>query len=289
MNTLNRLTCARSYKITEYVNWKRLTVKYWLEYAAKVQQDFKFSIVVGEASDYLQTAHQPTLDWREHKRVDAIFRGDELLVEMLVHQIVRTRSTKRLATLRAAFAALSFCHVRLDEAKPALHVTFNNNNNNDNNNRPSVSESLWILIDFYSGLFQVLVPHSLSQLTAASGGVGVGVGGGGTSLKQSLEACINGDLKQLASVLMRVRVSLLLKRCESLAQCRGFRCTDQLAILYYVNDETHDLYAKLDKARLFVELKRHENVYIVGVFASLSLSHSLTHSLISQLDISKKN
>ena len=31
MNSLNRLTLARFYKITEYSNWKKLTVKYWLD------------------------------------------------------------------------------------------------------------------------------------------------------------------------------------------------------------------------------------------------------------------
>ncbi len=73
--------------------------------------------MVADASDFLQTTHQPTLDWREHKRVDTIFRGDELLVEMLVLQIVRIRSVKRLSALQSAFASLSFCTARLDESK----------------------------------------------------------------------------------------------------------------------------------------------------------------------------
>ena len=33
MNILNRLTFGKFYKISEYSNWKKLTVKYWLEYS----------------------------------------------------------------------------------------------------------------------------------------------------------------------------------------------------------------------------------------------------------------
>ncbi len=95
MIVLNRLTYGRYYKIIEYTNWKRLTVKYWLDYS-KNQYDFKFTIYVAENSDYLQTSHYPQLHWREHRSIDSIFKTDELLIEKLVHQIIKFRSKKRL-------------------------------------------------------------------------------------------------------------------------------------------------------------------------------------------------
>lgn len=33
MNSLNRLTTKKFYVITEYINWKKLSIKYWLEYS----------------------------------------------------------------------------------------------------------------------------------------------------------------------------------------------------------------------------------------------------------------
>ncbi len=33
MSNLNRINGGKFYKICEYVNWKSLTVKYWLEYS----------------------------------------------------------------------------------------------------------------------------------------------------------------------------------------------------------------------------------------------------------------
>ena len=33
MNVLNRLTFGKFYKISEYSNWKKLTVNYWLDYS----------------------------------------------------------------------------------------------------------------------------------------------------------------------------------------------------------------------------------------------------------------
>lgn len=62
----------------------------------KKSEDFKFTISVGENSDYLQTTHYPQLHWRDHKNIDLIFKTDELLIEKIVHQIIKFRSKKRL-------------------------------------------------------------------------------------------------------------------------------------------------------------------------------------------------
>ena len=52
------------------------------------KKDFKFTICVGENSDYLQTSHYPPLNWRDHRHVDTILRSDELVIEKLVHKIM---------------------------------------------------------------------------------------------------------------------------------------------------------------------------------------------------------
>lgn len=99
MNSLNRMTLGRFYKITEYSNWKKLTIKYWLDYSSKSQYDFKFTIFTNENSDYLQTNHYPPLNWRDHRNIDSIFRTDELLIEKIIYQIIKYRSKKRLMVI----------------------------------------------------------------------------------------------------------------------------------------------------------------------------------------------
>ncbi len=126
MNSLNRLTFARFYKITEYVNWKKLTVKYWLDYSKNQYGlenntfkpwkfinidyklhllDFKFSIFTNENGDFLQTSHYPPLHWRDHKNIDSIFRTDVLLIEKVIHNIVKYRSIKRLMVIKKTQSA----------------------------------------------------------------------------------------------------------------------------------------------------------------------------------------
>ena len=240
INHLNRVTFGRYYKIVEYSNWKRLTVKYWLEYSTKNQYDFKFSISVGENSDFLQTNHSPQLNWRDHKNIDTILRTDELLIEKLVHQIIKFRSKKRLLEIQSAFEKITYCKTCLNETKPALEINFFVTKN--------YNESLWIMIDFYSGLYQVFLPSGLQSSSL---------------IKNSIESCINSDMKKLESCLINLRVKLILKRCELLAASYGFSCFDELSILSFQNDDIFQFYSKLEKNRLFIELKKQDKIFIM--------------------------
>ncbi len=119
MSNLNRINGGKFYKILEYVSWKSLTVKYWLEYSKNqygkklklfyfcltenflilfliLKKDYKLTIYIGENSDFLQTNHYPILNWRDHKNIDDILRKDDLLIEKILHHIIKHRSITRL-------------------------------------------------------------------------------------------------------------------------------------------------------------------------------------------------
>ena len=120
MSNLNKINGSRFYRIMEYSNWKKLTVKYWLDYSKNqygnkqiveidlilnfnlfnLIKDFKFSIFIGENGDFLQTTHYPFLNWRDHKNIDEILKKDDLLIEKVIHSIIKYRSKKRLIVSR---------------------------------------------------------------------------------------------------------------------------------------------------------------------------------------------
>jgi hypothetical protein len=72
-------------------------------------------------------------------------------------------------------------------------------------------------------------------------------------------------MKNLEQLLLNLRLYLLLKRCQSLIQSYGFKCDDDLCIVAYSNNEQQVFFAKLEKNRLFIELKKQERMYIVRV------------------------
>lgn len=45
MRVLNSLTMDRFFKISEYLNWRRLTVKYWLDYS-KTEYGILYNLLV---------------------------------------------------------------------------------------------------------------------------------------------------------------------------------------------------------------------------------------------------
>ena len=194
---------------------------------------------MGENSDYLQTSHYPPLYWRDHKNIDLIFKTDELLIEKIVHQIIKFRSIKRLIEVQASFKSIHYCASTLVEEKPALNVKFFLSKYQ--------YESLWILIDYYSGLFQVVIPHSASN----------------SHFKVAIENCMNSDLKKLEPILLELRIWLVLKRCEILAQSYGFKCSDELYLASFLSDDLSQVYSKLEKNRIFIELKKQDKVFIM--------------------------
>lgn len=58
---------------------------------------------------------------------------------------------------------------------------------------------------------------------------------------------------------------LLLKRCETLIKTYGFKCYDDLYIVSFADATLSNLYSKLEKNRLFIELKKQEKIIIVSL------------------------
>ena len=188
----------------------------------------------------MQTSHYPPLHWRDHKNIDLIFKTDELLIEKIVNQIIKFRSKKRLIEVQSAFKSINYCTTTLVEEKPALNIKFFSSKYQ--------YESIWLMIDYYSGLFQIIMPHSAFS----------------SSFKSSLENCLNTDLKKLENLLLDARIWLLLKRCEIIAQTYGLKCSDELYLAAYSSDEIARVYSKFDKSpRIFIELKKQEKVFIM--------------------------
>ncbi len=182
MTNLSRINGGRFYRLVEYTNWKKLTVKYWLDYS-KNQFDFKFTIFIGDNSDFLQTTHYPFLNWRDHKSVDEILKTDELYIEKVVNSIIKYRSRKRLIELQTSLAKIEFSQSTLYDQKPAIKLQFFDSQ--------LKKECIWISIDYYTGLFKCIIQNSAlaDDLT----------------LKSSFEECLNSESKNLETVLQKIR------------------------------------------------------------------------------------
>ncbi|CAF0796799.1 unnamed protein product [Brachionus calyciflorus] len=230
------LNLSRFYKITKYEKCKMFTVEYWLEYPNK---NYTFTICVGENSDFLQTTHNPLLHWRDHKNIDLIFKSGELMIEKIVHQIIKFRSKKRLMEVQFMFEQFPYCKAVLIEDKPAVQIQFIISN--------FQKETLWIMIDYYKGQFQCIFPHSILNL----------------KLKNSLEECLNSDFRKLEPFLLNLRIWLLLRRCETIIRSYGFRCHEELHITSFASNDLMNMYNKLEKNKIFVELKKQEKIFIV--------------------------
>jgi hypothetical protein len=166
------------------------------------------------------------LHWRDHRNIDLIFKTDELLIEKIVHQIIKFRSKKRLIEVQSAFDRLKYCTTTLVEEKPALNIKFFTSKYD--------YESLWLMIDYYSGLFQIVMPHSSFN----------------AHFKASLETCMNSDLAKLDEILTDVRIWLLLKRCETLAQSYGFKCSDELYLASFASAQMSQVYGEMDTKKI---------------------------------------
>lgn len=152
MSNLNYVNGGRFYRIFEYTNWKKLTVRYWLDYSKNQFDDFKFTIFIGENSDFLQTTHYPFLNWRDHKNIDEILKTDDLYIEKVINSIIKYRSKKRLTEIQSYFAKVNFCKSILYEQKPAIKIQFFDSK--------LKKQSIWISIDYYTGLFKCLIQNS---------------------------------------------------------------------------------------------------------------------------------
>ncbi|RMZ95698.1 mediator of RNA polymerase II transcription subunit 14-like [Brachionus plicatilis] len=235
------VSLSRFYKIVKYEKCKMFTVEYWLEYPNK---SFTFTICVGENSDFLQTIHGPALHWRDHKNIDLTFRSGELLIEKIVHQIIKFRSKKRLVEVQSLFEQYSYCKSTLIEDKPAIKVQFKISN--------FQTETLWIIVDYYKGHFQVVFPHSALNI----------------KLKLIIEECLNSDCKKLDSFLLNLRIWLLLKRCQTIIRSYGFKCHEEVHITSFIDTDIMNLYNRLEKNRIFVELKKQERIFIMVTIRS---------------------
>ena len=73
-----------------------------------------------------------------------------------------------------------------------------------------------------------------------------------------------------------VRTWFMLKRCEISLRHLSYKCTYDLPIVLFGDDEIGNYFNKIEKNRLFFQLKKTEKTFIVSlVHLSLSLSLSL--------------
>ena len=70
-----------------------------------------------------------------------------------------------------------------------------------------------------------------------------------------------------------VRTWFMLKRCEISLRHLSYKCTYDLPIVLFGDDEIGNYFNKIEKNRLFFQLKKTEKTFIVSlVHLSLSLS-----------------
>ena len=55
----------------------------------------------------------------------------------------------------------------------------------------------------------------------------------------------------------------MLKRCEISLRHLSYKCTNDLPIVSFSDDETANYFNKIEKNRLFFQLKRNQKTYIV--------------------------
>jgi hypothetical protein len=256
INIINR---NRFYEICEYINWKQLSIRYWLDYS-KNQFNYKLTIHIRENSNYLQSTHSPMLNWREHAQIDSTFKDDSFSIEKILFKTIKLRSRHRLEQIQNLlfnnannnYKIGSFCHSNLIESKPALAITFFNETK-------SIQQLLWISIDYYSGLFKVYIPNLLPK-----------------HLKTSLEQCLNTNLNinSCYSLLSTIRMWLLVERSRMLIANHGFKCieSDFVNIVSYGTDEIEQFYNnRIDKTySIFVEIKNQEKLLFLLITVNKS-------------------
>ncbi|BFZ09810.1 hypothetical protein BsWGS_12849 [Bradybaena similaris] len=229
-----------SIRIEEYSLSKSLSISYWRDQMKKEKnQDsyttYKLSVHVCEEDEGkpLQISHQPPMTPMESRKVGLAIKSDHLSIEKLLMQTIEVRTHSKLKELAREMQRMvdGKCEVR--DMPVALHVSVLN---------PCMSsEVLRISIDVQTGAYMASVPSC------------------DHSAIQTIEECLNGDHKGLEKLLMKLKVQLVLQRCEKCVQLMMTNCRYSLPL---INMTDHPL-SKLASTRLFVRVPKQQGYYLV--------------------------
>ncbi|GFR84683.1 mediator of RNA polymerase II transcription subunit 14 [Elysia marginata] len=232
-----------SIRIEEYSLSKSLSISYWRDQLKreKNQENFtiyKLSVHVCEEDEGkpLQISHQPEMSASECRKVGLAIKSDHLSIEKLLMQTIEVRTHSKLKELARELQRLvdGKCEVR--DMPVALHVCVLS---------PCMSsEVLRISIDIQTGAYMCSVPL---------------FGPGEQPAIQAIEDALNGEKRGVEKLLVKLKVQLILQRCEKCVQLMMSNCRHSLPI---INLEGHPL-SKLATTKLFVRVPKQIGYYVV--------------------------
>ncbi|GFO03550.1 mediator of RNA polymerase ii transcription subunit 14 [Plakobranchus ocellatus] len=232
-----------SIRIEEYSLSKSLSLSYWRDQLKKEKNQenfiiYKLSVHVCEEDDGkpLQISHQPPMTAAECRKVGLAIKSDHLSIEKLLMQTIEVRTHSKLKELARELQRLvdGKCEVR--DMPVALHVCVLS---------PCMSsEVLRISIDVQTGSYMCSVPLSGPAERPAI---------------QAIEDALNGEKRGVEKLLVKLKVQLILQRCEKCVQLMMSSCRHSLPI---INMEGHAL-SKLAASKLFVRVPKQHGYYVV--------------------------
>ncbi|RUS87452.1 hypothetical protein EGW08_004768 [Elysia chlorotica] len=232
-----------SIRIEEYSLSKSLSISYWRDQLKKEKNQenfimYKLSVHVCEEDEGkpLQISHQPEMSAAECRKVGLAIKSDHLSIEKLLMQTIEVRTHSKLKELARELHRLvdGKCEVR--DMPVALHVCVLN---------PCMSsEVLRISIDIQTGAYMCSVP-----LCGAAERPAI----------QAIEDALNGEKRGVEKLLVKLKVQLILQRCEKCVQLMMSSCRHSLPI---INMEGHPL-SKLAATKLFVRVPKQHGFYVV--------------------------
>ncbi|KAK0042754.1 mediator of RNA polymerase II transcription subunit 14 [Biomphalaria pfeifferi] len=229
-----------SISIVEYSLSKSLSISYWRDQQKKKDnlEHFpihKLSVHVNEEDEGkpLQISHTPPMSTAESRKVGLAIKSDHLSIEKLLMHTIEVRTHSKLKELARELQKLidGKCEVR--DMPVALHVSVLN---------PCMtSEVLRISIDVQTGAYMASVPSC------------------DRSAVQGIEDSLNGEHRGLEKLLMKLKVQLVLQRCEKCVQLMTAHCRPTLPL---INATEHTL-NKLAATRLYVRVPKQQGYYVV--------------------------
>ncbi|XP_005108274.1 mediator of RNA polymerase II transcription subunit 14 [Aplysia californica] len=229
-----------SIRIEEYSLSKSLSISYWRDQLKKdkhqdVYTIHKLSVHVCEEDEGkpLQISHQPPMSPLESRKVGLAIKSDHLSIEKLLMQTIEVRTHSKLKELAREIQKMVDGKCDVCDMPVALHVSVLS---------PCMSaEVLRISIDVQTGSYMASVPCC------------------DRSAVQGIEECLNGEHRGLEKLLMKLKVHLVLLRCEKCVQLMVASCRPSLPL---INVSEHAL-AKLASTRLYVKVPKQYGIYVV--------------------------
>ncbi|CAL1548016.1 unnamed protein product [Lymnaea stagnalis] len=226
--------------IVEYSLSKSLSISYWRDQQKKRQNMehfpiYKLSVHVSEEDEGkpLQISHTPPMTPIESRKVGLAIKSDHLSIEKLLMQTIEVRTHSKLKELAREMQRVidGKCEVR--DMPVALHVSVLN---------PCMSsEVLRISIDVQTGSYMASVPSCER------------------SAVQGIEDSLNGEHRGMEKLLMKLKVQLVLQRCE---KCVQLMMANSRPTLPLINTADHPL-SKLANTRLYVRVPKQQGYYVV--------------------------